>query len=210
MIKILIVDDHAVVRRGLRQIIQDNSDMLVAAEAATGAEALEQARRVQCDVALLDINLPDTSGLEILKQFKAVWPRLAVLILSVHHEGQYAVRMLKAGARGYLSKASVPEELVRAIRQVYHGGRYISPVLAETLAENLDRDPDQPPHAALSDREYQIFLRLAAGKTVGQIATELTLSVKTVSTYRTRLLQKLNLSNNAEMMRYALEQHLLD
>jgi DNA-binding NarL/FixJ family response regulator len=209
MIKILIADDHAVVRRGLRQIVEDEADIFIVAEAATGAEAIVRARTIECDVALLDINFPDASGLEVLKQFKMVRPQLAVLILSVHPEDQYAVRMLKAGALGYLSKDSVPEELVKAIRQVYQGSRYVSAALAQTLAADLDRDTARPRHAALSDREYEVFLLLAAGKTVGQIAVQLTLSVKTVSTYRARLLEKMGLANNAELMRYAVEQGLL-
>jgi DNA-binding NarL/FixJ family response regulator len=209
MIKILIADDHAVVRRGLRQIVEDEADIVIAAEAATGAQAIERARQIEYDVALLDVNLPDVSGLEVLKQIKAARPNKAVLILSVHPEDQYAVRMLKAGASGYLNKDSAPEELVKAIRQVHLGGRYVSEALAHTLATDPDRAADQPPHAALTDREYQIFLLLAAGKAVGQIATELTLSAKTVSTHRTHILEKMELTNNAELMRYALEHDLL-
>ena len=209
MIKILIADDHAVVRRGLRQIVEDEADIVIAAEAATGSEAIERARQLEYDVALLDINLPDVSGLEVLKQLKATQPNTAVLILSVHPEDQYAVRMLKAGASGYLNKDSAPEELVKAIRKVHLGGRYVSEALAQTLAADLNRATDRPRHAALSDREYQIFLLLAAGKAVGQIATELTLSAKTVSTHRKHILKKMELANTAELMRYALEHGLL-
>lgn len=210
MIKVLIADDHAVVRQGLKQILAETSEMLVVGEATTGAEALEKARSEQCDVVVLDMAMPGSSGLDILKEIRARHPKLPVLILSMHPEEQFAVRLLKAGASGYLSKESAPEELVKAIRKVVEGGKYVSPVLAERLALDLSADSSKPLHASLSDREFQVMCMMASGKTVTEIAEALSLSVKTVSTYRARILEKMSLNTNAELIRYAIQNQLVD
>jgi DNA-binding NarL/FixJ family response regulator len=210
MIRVLIADDHAVVREGLRQIITKQADMVVAEEAATGADVLNKIGEASYDVVLLDLSMPGRSGLEILGDIKRVHPETRVLILSVHAESLYAVRALKAGASGYLSKESAPEQLVEAIRKVSRGGKYISQSLAERLANELEGDSDKPPHEKLSDREYQVLCMLASGKTVKEIADELSLSVPSISTYRARVLQKMNMKNNAELAHYAIRSGLVD
>jgi two-component system, NarL family, invasion response regulator UvrY len=210
MIRILVADDHAIVREGLKQILGDVNDMAVRDEAAGGQEALTKIRSGEFDVVLLDISMPGRSGLEILKEIKAERPKLPVLILSMHAEEQYAVRALRAGASGYLTKASAPDELIGAIRKVSCGRKYVSSSLAEKLALELDIDTKKPPHATLSDREYQVMLMLASGKSVKEIADELCLSVKTISTYRTRLMEKMNMKKNAELTLYAIQNHLVD
>lgn len=210
MIKVLIADDHPIVRQGLRQILASIPDMEVAGEAVNSQEALDQVRVGGWDVLVLDITMPDRSGFDILKQLKHEQPDLPVLMLSIHAEDQLALRALKAGASGYLTKENAPEELVKAIRKVVSGGKYISPRLAETLAFDLDTASDRPRHETLSDREFQVMQLMAAGKTLMEIAEELSLSAKTVSTYRTRLLEKLNLKSNAELMRYVLEHRLIE
>jgi two-component system, NarL family, invasion response regulator UvrY len=210
MIRILVADDHAIVREGLKQILADVNDMAVRDEAAGGQEALAKIRSGEFDVVLLDISMPGRSGLEILKEIKAERPKLPVLILSMHAEEQYAVRALRAGASGYLTKASAPDELIGAIRKVSCGRKYVSSSLAEKLALDLDIDTKKPPHATLSDREYQVMLMLASGKSVKEIADELCLSVKTISTYRTRVMQKMNMKKNAELTLYAIRNHLVD
>ncbi len=210
MIRILVVDDHAIVREGLKQILGDVNDMSVSDEAAGGQEALAKIRGGEFDVVLLDISLPGRSGLEILKEIKTERPRLPVLILSMHAEEQYAVRTLRAGASGYLTKASAPDELIGAIRKVSSGRKYVSSSLAEKLALELDIDTQKPPHAALSDREYQVMMMLASGKSVKEIADELCLSVKTISTYRSRVMEKMNMKKNAELTLYAIQNHLVD
>ncbi len=210
MIKVLIADDHAVVRQGLKQILTDTSDMQVVGEAATGAEALEKARTEECDVFVLDISMPGPSGLDILKEIRALRPNLPVLILSMYPEEQFAVRLLKAGASGYLNKESAPDELVKAVRKVVEGGKYVSPVLAEQLALEIGADSDKPLHENLSDREFQVMRMIAVGKTVTEIAEALSLSVKTVSTYRTRILEKMSLKTNAEVIRYAIQNQLIE
>lgn len=207
---ILVADDHAVVRRGLAQMIADECAGALVEEAATGQGAIEAVRRHAWDAVLLDINLPDKNGLEVLKEIKAVRPALPVLILSHHAEEQYAARAYKAGAAGYLTKDSAPDELSLAIRKVLAGGRYVSPSFAERMAGLLTGDLGAAPHLALSDREHLVLCRMASGKTVSQIADELSLSVKTISTYRARLLEKLQLANNAELMRYAFDQRLVE
>jgi two-component system invasion response regulator UvrY len=209
MIRVLVADDHAVVRRGVLQILEDTPDMVAAGEACTGREVLRAVQEHDYDVLVLDIAMPDGSGLEVLKQLQTLKPNLRVLILSMYPEKQYAVRALKAGAAGYLTKESAPGELIAAIRQVARGGRYVTRSLAETLAAELGGEMAKEPHETLSDREYQVMCLLAAGKTVTEIATELSLSVKTVSTYRTRILDKLNLKSTAEIIRYALERRLV-
>ena len=210
MIKVVVVDDHAVVREGLKRIISENPGMAVTGEAGDGHEAMKVIQGEPCDVVLLDITMPNKSGLDVLKQLHSDSPRLPVLVLSMHSEDQYAVRVLRAGAAGYLTKESAPAKLVQAIRKVVRGGRYVSPALAEKLAFNLDTDSTKAPHEILSDREYQVLCMIASGKTVTMIAEELALSVKTISTYRVRLLQKLDMKNNAELTRYALKEGLVD
>ena len=209
MIKILIADDHPIVRRGLHQILAEQPDMAVLGEAQNAEELLELARRADRDVVVLDISMPDRGGLEALKELKALRPGAAVLVLSIHPEDQYAGRALKAGAAGYLTKDSAPEELVKAIRKVLAGGKYISPSFAEMLALRLDAGLAKPLHEALSDREYQVLCLIASGKTVSQIAAELALSVKTVSTYRGRILEKMNMQSNAELTRYTIQNGLI-
>jgi two-component system invasion response regulator UvrY len=210
MIKVLIADDHPIVRQGLRQILSEIPDMVVAGEAVNGQEALDQVGAGGWDVLVLDITMPDRSGLDILKELKHQQPHLPVLVLSIHAEEQFAVRLLKAGASGYLTKENAPDELVKAIRKVVGGGKYVSQTLAESLAFSLDVASDRPLHETLSDREFQVMQLMASGKTLTEIAEELSLSAKTVSTYRTRLLEKMNLKTNAEIVRYALENGLVE
>jgi two-component system invasion response regulator UvrY len=210
MIRILVVDDHAIVREGLKQILGDVNDMAVRDEAGNGQDALAKIRGNEFDVVLLDISMPGRSGLEILKEIKAERPKLPVLILSMHAEEQYAVRALRAGASGYLTKASAPDELIGAIRKVSCGRKYVSSSLAEKLALELDIDTKRPPHETLSDREHQVMLMLASGRTVKEIACELCLSVKTISTYRSRVMEKMNMKKNAELTLYAIQNHLVD
>jgi len=210
MIKILIADDHPVVRKGLREIIEETSDMEVADEASNGQEVLAKVFKKDFDVVLLDISMPGRSGLDILKELKSQLPKLAVLVLSIHPEEQYAVQVLKAGASGYLTKKSAPEELVTALRKVSTGGKYVSPSLAEKLASALETGIEKPPHETLSAREYEVMRKIASGKTVTEIARELFLSPKTISTYRTRILEKMGIKNNAELIRYAIKNRLVD
>jgi DNA-binding NarL/FixJ family response regulator len=210
MIRILVVDDHPIVRAGLKQIIAEESDMAVPGEARSAQEALELARKEEWDVVVLDIGLPGQSGLETLKELKRSWPTLPVLILSVYPEDQFAVRSLRAGAAGYMTKESAPEELVLAIRKVVSGGKHITQAVAERLALQIERDSGTPPHESLSDREYEVLRLIASGKTVNQIAGQLSLSVKTISTYRARILEKLELKTSAELIRYAIRQRLVE
>ncbi|WP_377701545.1 response regulator [Pseudoduganella sp. UC29_71] len=210
LIKVFIADDHAIVREGLKQILADTRDIVVAGEAENGLDAVKLFRKSGCHVMLLDISMPDRSGIEVLKQVKKDKPELAVLMLSMHREDQYAIRSLKAGAAGYLTKQSAPKELVTAIRQVAGGLKYISPALAQELANHVGDDHEAPPHETLSDREYQTLTMIASGKTVGTIAKELSLSVKTVSEYRARLLAKMKLKNSAELTHYAIKNQLIE
>jgi two-component system invasion response regulator UvrY len=210
MIKILIADDHPVVRKGLREIIEETSDMEVTDEASNGQEVLAKVFKKDFDVVLLDISMPGRSGLDILKELKSQLPKIAVLVLSIHPEEQYAVQVLKAGAAGYLTKKSAPEELVTALRKVSTGGKYVSPSLAEKLASALETGIEKPPHETLSAREYEVMRKIASGKTVTEIARELFLSPKTISTYRTRILEKMGIKNNAELIRYAIKNRLVD
>lgn len=210
MIKILIADDHAVVREGLKQIISETSDMRVTDEANNGQEVLNKVSEQHYDVVLLDITLPGRSGLDVLKQLKSKMPKLPVLMLSVHPEEQYAVRTLKAGASGYLTKGSATDELIAAIRKISTCKKYVSSSLAEKLAFDLDLDYDKPRHEILSDREYQVMSMIASGKTVKEIADELSLSVQTISTYRSRILEKMKMKNNAEIIYYAVKQGLVE
>jgi DNA-binding NarL/FixJ family response regulator len=210
MIRILIADDHAIVRSGLKQILEENHDMKVVAEFANGADALQWIRANDCDVALLDIAMPGKSGIDVLKQLHEEKPKFPVLVISIYPEDQYAVRLIKAGAAGYLTKESAPEVVVDAVRHVANGKKYISTAVAEMLADEFDTMNEKPLHETLSDREYQIFLLLASARTATEIAASLGLSVKTISTYRSRILEKMHLRNNAELMRYAVENHLTE
>ena len=210
MLKVLIADDHAVVRKGLKQILSETSDLTVAGEATTGQQVLDQIRKNEYDVIILDISMPGKSGLEILKEIKHENPSLAILVLSIHPEEQYAVRVIRAGASGYLTKESAPDLLVSAIRRVAQGKKYITPSLAEQLASYVERDKGQSPHEKLSDREFQVMQMIASGKTVTSIAEELALSIKTISTYRTRILEKMGFNNNSEITRYAIKNRLVD
>jgi two-component system invasion response regulator UvrY len=210
ILRILIADDHAIVREGLKQILADTGDIVVAGDAASGVDAIKMMRTGEYDVMLLDISMPDRSGIEVLKQLRQEFPKLAVLMLSMHREDQYAIRSLKAGASGYLNKQSAPDELVNAIRQVAQGHKYISPALAQQLANQIGDDREVPPHETLSDREYQTLTMIASGKTVSEIAAELVLSVKTISMYRSRLLQKMKLRHNADLTHYAIKNNLVE
>ncbi len=209
-IHVLIADDHAIVRQGLRQILSETDDLLVTGEADDGAEALNLARQQPWDVFLLDVSMPNRNGIDTLKQLKKEFPRLPVLILSMHPEEQYAVRALKAGASGYLTKQSAPELLVTAIRQVASGKKYLSPAVAQQLAEAISDNSDKSPHERITDREYQVLVMIAAGKTLTQVAEQLNLGVATVSTYRARLLEKMGLKSTAELIRYGLEHGLAE
>lgn len=209
MIKVIIVDDHLIVREGLKQIISDTSDISVVAEASNGQEAINKIRNYDCDVLLLDISMPGRSGLEILKEIKSELPKLSILILTMHPEEQYAVRVLRAGASGYLTKESAPDELIEAIRKVSDGGKYISSTLAEKLAFNLEVDTGKPFHQTLSDREFEVMCMISSGKTVTEIADEMSLSVKTISTYRTRILDKMRMKTNAELTYYSIKNDLV-
>ena len=209
MIKILIADDHAVVREGLKQIIAESPDMVVAGEASDGREVLEKVLKDDYDVVVLDITMPGINGLDVLKQLKILRPDIHVLVLSMHPEDQYAVRVLKAGASGYLSKESAPDELITSLRKVSTGRKYVSSSLAEKLAFDLETDHEKPLHETLSDREYQVLGMIASGKTVKGIAEELCLSEKTISTYRSRVLEKMNMENNVELTHYAIKHGLV-
>jgi len=210
-IRILIADDHAIVREGLKQILADTRDMVVTGAAENGNDAIKIARRGECDVLLLDISMSDRNGIDVLKQIRKEAPQLAVLMLSMYREDQYAIRSLKAGAAGYLNKQSAPAELVNAIRQVAAGRKYVSPALAQELARHVgDEHRELAPHETLSDREYQTMIMIASGKTVSDIAAELSLSVKTISMYRSRLLQKMKLRHNAELTHYAIKNNLVE
>lgn len=210
MIKILIVDDHPVVRKGLRQIVEETKDITVADEAETGHEVLKKVKKNKYDVVLLDISLPDMNGLEVLRELKSEHPEINVLILSIYPEEQYAMRAFRGGASGYLTKEKLPDELILAIKTVKQGRKYITPSVAELLAINIEKDRNGLPHEVLSDREFRIMCMVASGKTASDIADELSLSVKTVSTYRYRILKKMKMKNNAEIIRYVIEQKLID
>jgi len=209
MIKIIIADDHSIVREGLKQIIADTPDMTVCDEACDGTELIQKILLNKYDVVVLDITMPGANVLDVLKQIKKQRPTIHVLVLSMHPEEQYAVRVLKAGASGYLTKESAPAELVKAIRKVSMGRKYISPAFAENLADTLLSDHDQPIHTTLSDREYQVLCMIAEGETVKHIAETLFLSEKTISTYRSRILQKMHMKNNAEVIHYAIKNQLV-
>ena len=210
MIRILIADDHTLIREGFKKILGEERDLTIAKEARTGHEALHHATKEKLDIVLLDISLPDKSGLDVLKELKALQPKLPVLMLSMYPEDRFAVRAIRAGAAGYITKESASEELVLAIRKIVAGGRYISQALAEKLASDLQAPSSKARHETLSDREYEILCALASGKKVSQIAEQLHLSVKTVSTYRARILEKMDMKTNAELIHYAITNKLVD
>jgi len=210
MIRVLVVDDHAVVREGLKRIIAEASGMMVGGEAADGPEALRLVMSEPWDAVVLDVTMPGRSGLDVLKEIRRQQPHLPVLILSMHGEEQYAIRALKAGAAGYMTKESASDQLVAAIRRVAGGRRHISPSLAEQLAVDIGRDTDQPLHAALSDREHEVLCLIGSGHTLSEIARRLSVSVKTVSTYRARMLDKMSMHNNAQLTHYAIRSGLVD
>jgi len=208
MIRVLIADDHDIVREGVKQIVSETNDIVIGGEARTGTEALERAREGGWDVVILDLNLPDRPGLDVLAQLRVVAVEVPVLILSMHGEASYAARALKAGASGYVSKSTAREHLVIAIRKLANGERFLTPELAESLAFGM-MDPRAGGHQSLSDREFQVLCLIAAGRAPREIAAELNVSVKTVATHRARLLQKMGLRNNAELVRYAIDHQLL-
>jgi DNA-binding NarL/FixJ family response regulator len=208
MVEVLIADDHPVVRQGLKQIMSKDRDVIVADEAADGHEVLQKVRQRDYDVVLLDVSMPGLSGIEVLKQLRAEKSEVPVLMLSVYPEEQIAVRVLRAGANGYLTKEAAPEELINAVRTIVQGEKYISAPVAQRLATNLTGKADEPPHASLSDREYSVLCLLVTGRSIKEIAEDLTLSVKTIHTYRSRILNKMKMKSNSELVRYALSNGL--
>jgi two-component system, NarL family, invasion response regulator UvrY len=210
LIKILIADDHAILRRGLKEILELELESVGCGEAEDAQEALAKVQSDHWDLLILDLSMPGRGGLDIILDIKKTRPKLPILVLSMHPEDQYGKRVLKAGAAGYLNKESAPEELIKAVRKVLAGGRYVSPVLAEMLVMDLNEDVTRPVHETLSDREFQVLRMIASGKMVSEIAEELYLSVATVSTYRTRILEKMKMTTTAQIMHYALSNHLVD
>ena len=210
MIKVLLADDHAVVRHGLTKILTEESGTFTFGEAGNGAEVFELVRKQKWDIVVMDVTMPGRNGIEVLKELKRLHKHLPVLILSFHPEDQYAIRALRNGASGYITKASAPEELVKAIHKILRGEKYISADLAKKIPFYLDPETDQPPHEKLSDREYQVLCMLASGKASKDIAEELSLSVKSISTYRSRILEKFNLKTNAELIHYAIQNNLVE
>ena len=210
MIRILIADDHAVVRQGLKQIIADEADMQIVGEAEKASEVLNFVRQEDLNVIILDITMPGKSGLDLLPEIRNLRPMIKILILSMHAEEQFAIRALKSGASGYITKQSAPTELVKAIRKVNSGGKYISQSIAEQLAFFVSDDTNKPLHQRLSDREFQVMRMIAEGKTLREIADELFISDKTVGTYRTRIMEKMNMSRNAELIRYAVQNKIIE
>ncbi len=210
MIKVLITDDHPVVRQGIRQILAEYSDIVLVDEAGGGSELLEKARETQYDVILLDISMPGKSGLELLKDLKVLRPETAVLILSVHPETQYAIRALKSGASGYLPKSTLPTELITAVRRAAAGKKYITSSLAEILATDFEQPDEKPIYQSLSDREFDVLCQLASGTSIKEIGENLSLSAKTISTYRERILEKLSLKTTADIIRFAIQEGLVD
>jgi two-component system, NarL family, invasion response regulator UvrY len=210
VIRVLIADDHAILRRGLREILMRELEGVVCGEAENAQQVLAQVQSQNWDLAIVDITMPGRSGLDVLRDLQGVQPGLPVLVLSMHSEDQYGKRVLKAGAAGYMNKESAPEELIKAIRKVLAGGRYVSPALAEKLAVEWSTNAGRPLHESLSDREFEVLRMIALGKTISQIAAELHLSITTISTYRARILEKMNMTTTAELMRYALRNGVVD
>ena len=210
MIRVIIADDHPVVRHGIKRILEDEADILVVGEAASAQELLQKIDSTACDVLVLDINMPGRDGLDTLADLRRAYPKLAVLMLSVYPEDQFGPRVLKSGAAGYMNKEAAPDQLVQAIRKVCSGGKYISPALAEKIAGDLAADNQLPPHERLSYREYQVMRMIASGKTVGEIARELCLSEKTISTHRARILEKMEMKTNAQLTYYAIHNDLVN
>lgn len=210
MIKVLLADDHTIVRAGLKELLSETGDITVSGEANDGTEALARIRESDYDVAVLDMSMPGRSGIELIRQVKRERPRLSILVLSMHSEEQYAVRALKAGASGYLTKESAADQLVAAIRRIAAGGAFVTPETAQRLALDVSTAGAAAPHTLLSDREFQVLRLIADGKSVSEIAKQLTLSVKTISTHKTRIMRKMRLANQAELIRYAIEHELLD
>ena len=210
MIRVVIADDHQILREGLRQLLQAAGDLAVVGEAADGHAVLQQVRALDFDVLLLDMSMPGKSGVELIRQVKAEKPRLRILVLSMHEEHQYAVRAIRSGASGYLTKESATAQLVAAIRKVAGGGAFISAEVAERLAQDAMPHAEGPRHVALSDREYQVFRLLVSGRSVSEIAADLHLSAKTVSTHKARLMEKLDIDNNADLVHYAVRHRLID
>jgi two-component system, NarL family, invasion response regulator UvrY len=208
MTRIFIVDDHVLIREGLKKILSTESDLSIVGEALSGNEALEKLDTCKCDVLILDISLPDKSGLEVLKEVKARHPKIQVIILSIYPEERYAIRALIDGAVGYVTKNSAADELILAIRTVMAGKKFVSPTLTQELDDHIQTDQTKPSHEKLSDREFQVLLLIGSGQTVSQIADKLNLSVSTVNTYRTHILEKMNLKTNVELVRYVFENHL--
>ena len=210
MIRIGIADDHYLIREGFQKLIDKEIDMTVVFEAENGAEVLEVVRNNDCDVIVLDIHVPGRSGLDLLTDLREMKPETKVLILTMQPEDHMAIRTLKTGASGYVTKDSAPDDLIKAIRKVHGGGKYISETLAERLAFDLDADRDRPPHETLSDREFQVFQSIGEGRTMNEICQELSLSLSTVNTYRARVLQKMNMQSNAELIHYAIKNNLVN
>lgn len=208
-IKVLVADDHEIVRQGLKTIISEHSDLSIAGEAENGNQVLKILKKTKVDVVLLDFDMPEKNGLDTLIELKALYPKLPVMILSIFPEDHYGTRFLKAGASGYLQKSSATDQLIDAIRKVFNGGKYISSALTDRLVTNLNRDHERPLHESLTDREFQVFCLLATGKKLKEIADELCLSINTISTYRSRILQKVDMSSNADVIRYAIKNKLV-
>jgi len=209
VVKILIADDHEVVRRGMKTILSETSDLCVVGEAENGSEVIKKIQEIDVDILLMDFDMPEKNGLDTLLELKAIRPKLPVIILSIFPEDHYGTRFLKAGASGYLGKASASEQLVEAIRKVAKGGKFVSPALAEKLVSNLNKDSDKLSHENLTDREFQVFILVASGKKLKVIADELHLSINTVSTYRSRILEKMDMQNNADLIHYAITNGLI-
>ena len=210
MYRVLVADDHGVVRRGISQILEETSEFRVTTEATNAEELLELVGKGKWDALILDLNMPGRGGLDVLKDIHRRLPRLPILVLSMHDEKQFAPRVIKAGASGYMNKESAPNELLKALRKIITGGKYISEAVAETLASDLQHSQPGPPHVSLSDREFEVFQLIASGKSVSQIAVQISLSVKTVSTYRQRLMEKMGMKTNAELTRYAIKNNLVE
>jgi DNA-binding NarL/FixJ family response regulator len=208
MIRVLLADDHAIVRSGLKQILESDPDIKVVCEAGNGTEAVEFVRNNTIDIVVMDITMPGRNGLDALKDIKRIDMALPVLVLSMHPQEQYAVRVLRAGAAGYITKESAPDELVTAIKKAYHGGKYISTEVAELLAVHVERGDNAEPHKLLSDREFEVFILIGQGKSLTEIGEELSISVKTVSTYRTRIIEKTGISTNSSITRYCVQHSL--